>query len=559
MSKTEFTLNRLHAASVLATMVICIWFMSAMAMPVSLAVIALLLMALNRQVPRQLLAGALMLSGVSVWFTYAPHAVPGLQSTPWALAPLLIATGLVSAPFIGQCAITAGMAGLFVLTTLGTIFGYIDLQAGLVASAGGLFKDVNLASAITAGTAAYLWGRTKDSWLKKLAVLVPLLGTYAISLSRSSMLSLLGAVLITALAVWVFKKNPRISKAVFILGVCGWISGPYVAAGLLNPENLGIALQSRLAIAQSAVGYLVNLPPSQLLLGSGTGSWPVVYDSIRTARDINSSGLYAHNDWIEVVVENGFAGIAFLLTLIILVTQRVAVKSGKFLDKVAVVSLLVFSGFNFYFASAMGCLLFGLLLGKLTPTSSISKAEQVNSTGLKALVLLLALSPFLFYLPLQTYWALNSQKEHLGIKQAYAAKLMLGLSYFEPWQMSAVQRIDRIGGTESKPGEVASVGKELSIAKREINTALAIYPDCFKCKVLRAHIEAAMNNREMAVRDATELLETAPYSRPALVAALRINNQYEFLNKEHKRSIALRCVQKSLSLEEATECAKITK
>lgn len=519
---------------------------------VSIAALLFLALGINSTKTGPEMVKVLGLGLIGCWFTYEPHAVPGIQSAPWAFAPALLACGLLGRRFITPSAKVVGISAIFVLTSLGVVQGYIDLQSATVASAGGFLKDVNLASAIVVACATVLWRYTKENTFGKVALILPTIGTLVISMSRSTIVAAIGALVIWAVIHKTKAANPSQRKVLVAATLIGWLWLPYLAGGLVPESSLGIALQSRLAILDSAKAYLTNSPFSQVLAGTGTGSWATTYESIRTAKDINSSGQYAHNDWVEAVVENGVSGlILFAMLLFFCVSKAVNGKEDSG-ESLAAVTLLLFSGFNFFLASALGCLLLGFLLGQAGQDID----NQTQRTPLNVLALCFILGPFFYYLPLQAFWAMQNQKSLARFEQEYRIKLMNSQAYYEPWQLAAVQRVERIGNVESGTPAPEKAGQEVALARRELNVALAIYPECRKCKILQAHLDAALGNRELAVKGATDLLEDAPYTRASLIAALRINQQYDFLNKEHKRDIALRCVQKSLSLEEATECAK---
>lgn len=116
----------------------------------------------------------------------------------------------------------------------------------------------------------------------------------------------------------------RNSSAIIVLTLMGlFIVGQSSMLGLLRLANNDIVDKSRLMIFERSVNVLSHTFPA----GGGFGSFVPLYQQYETPRMIDPGIInHAHNDWLEIAIEGGLAGM-ILEAFFIIIVMRVLLKN----------------------------------------------------------------------------------------------------------------------------------------------------------------------------------------------------------------------------------------
>jgi tetratricopeptide (TPR) repeat protein len=141
------------------------------------------------------------------------------------------------------------------------------------------------------------------------------------SLSRGSIVAMLGAVLVTTLAVWLARRQEglplRLGLVALLAGV-GLVSW----AGMSEPVRARMATLLDLGVTSKPLtahwGDSIRAVPDFWQTGSGLGTYRFIYELYQ--REPNSSWfVYAENMYLETLIETGAAGLAIVLASMALV------------------------------------------------------------------------------------------------------------------------------------------------------------------------------------------------------------------------------------------------
>jgi O-antigen ligase len=225
------------------------------------------------------------------------------------------------------------------------------------------------------------------SWRRTAQLALIGLGSFALFLiaSRGAMLSL---ALVMLPLLWVARDNATYGRKLALLAIVGCIA--YLAA-LWVTEGSGNVLMrmvgtlqrgdsSRIALMLSALSMIGEHP----WLGSGLGSFRLLYPRFRLEDDGGTGGGWVHNDYLQLWQEAGLPMLVLVLALLCWVGRemwrsgygprpnREALIRFGYLSGMMVIFIQAATNFVFYFAFVS--LFLGLYLGRLRQAPSFAAA-----------------------------------------------------------------------------------------------------------------------------------------------------------------------------------------
>ncbi len=174
-----------------------------------------------------------------------------------------------------------------------------------------------------------------------------------------------------------------------------------IVANLVPTKSSTVSLQYRKDLAVTAARVSLDYP----LLGAGPGSFQHSYLMYTQNDTTHYQAIYAHNDYLQVLAEEGFVGLVLVLLLIyfLLASLRRADANRNSIYYGAVggiVCLLIHSLFDFNLRIPCNLLLFTLLAAVLTSQPSANgKAQNTSYKRLQLKKALVAVVVLLFLLP----------------------------------------------------------------------------------------------------------------------------------------------------------------
>jgi O-antigen ligase len=209
------------------------------------------------------------------------------------------------------------------------------------------------------------WGRLR--W----AVLLLTAYAFTLTVSRQATLSLF---IVAPFMAWVIsrgnKKLMARSLAVFVVAAIGLVAASGSALHKrFNHLGADAPIQARVQMWESSVEMFKQ---EAGVTGTGPGTWFMYYPAYRQASETESSGGYAHSDYVQLLVELGLPGLASYLALavfagwLMLVYMRQDLQSAAVRERavlsIAAVNLFMMAGVNFVIYNITLSLLMGLYL-----------------------------------------------------------------------------------------------------------------------------------------------------------------------------------------------------
>jgi len=273
-----------------------------------------------------------------------------------------------------------------------------------------------------------------------LALIILFLSTFIITSRGASLSLLIGFVILISL---LFKhiNKPKLYTLFVIIFIAFLIANlsqyftQNLPAGfterMVSIRDTSQAGQPRYIIWKSLIPLFKEMP----WYGLGLGSLWVYWPPFRPAAD-TSAGFFAHNDYMQILLEAGYPGILLLITLFIFIliyfirTLKNNHSSLSLIQRVEIVSLFSalitfaahsFFTYNFYILPLL--IIVGLYLGRFHQLSQISSRSIKTFSALK-----IYFKPFMFYISLfglifilGSYFLSVSLSSHYNIQ---AKKLM---------------------------------------------------------------------------------------------------------------------------------------
>jgi O-antigen ligase len=203
--------------------------------------------------------------------------------------------------------------------------------------------------------------------------------------SRGSWFAAVIAIAVSLVAV---RKALDISgKRIIVLTAFAALLAVATTAAKFNSDlsqnnGLGASAHSRTAMLVSTFHMIKDHP----ITGSGWGTWSSMYPQYRLPEDTESSGMRAHNDYLEAWASGGVLGEAELLAIPLLlalafcgIAARATNRPYEILGACAGATLLVAqAGANYIFHQAGVAILAGALLGVLHAKPGLSLPALAN-------------------------------------------------------------------------------------------------------------------------------------------------------------------------------------
>ena len=221
--------------------------------------------------------------------------------------------------------------------------------------------------------------------------------------------------LLLPLLLWAGYRNPSTRRRVLMIPVIA------LAAYLLSAQLAGTSVANRgfdLANDANSVARLLMWKSSVLmtlahpLAGTGWGTFAAYYPAFRSPLENTTSGLYAHNDYLQLAAEGGMPALVLqlgvLLGLLLQLRRSLGRVSGPAgLESVALslgaLALFVHAGVNFIFYFAFMNILAGLYLARaaqLVEPTRCFVLPNFDQIGRPFKYLLAGFIPLLFAAPL---------------------------------------------------------------------------------------------------------------------------------------------------------------
>ena len=233
-----------------------------------------------------------------------------------------------------------------------------------------------------------------------------------------------GAMVVMAVAILIwFALGVRYRRSITLVFVLLAIAGlAFVSVEMLSTRDLGGEFNEELIVAGASIrGALIDASLSMLevrpWIGVGIFVFPLLYRQYRLVEDQETSGLYAHNDHLQLFVEGGVIGLALMLVLAVAVAYRsVSVVRRTVEDRdlrdlgatMAVGAALAHAAITFIVYSPPLALLLGLLAASAFRRRQVKVADAVGGSTWAARMsaVVLAYGWVCFgYLVLDTYTA----------------------------------------------------------------------------------------------------------------------------------------------------------
>ena len=290
----------------------------------------------------EIVRGYQMLGQPLPWLPLSLAPYKTIASALWLLPAIAVLLGIVR---LGAYKASWLAAALVVVTTIGVGVGALQMAGGENSplyfykitnrgSAVGFFANSNnmaelLVVAIPFVAALYLAARRAESLQKSSALLLILGGAVAVLLvgiAVNGSLAGIGLAVPTVGAtvlMILFRRKP--------LPVWAPLAGAVLLAGsvaliLANPPQNNLTTQDARSSQQSrytSFGKSIDATGDYLPLGSGIGTFPEIYPQYEDPAAVTRWYMnHVHNDYIEVALETGVAGIALMLLFLLWWARR---------------------------------------------------------------------------------------------------------------------------------------------------------------------------------------------------------------------------------------------
>jgi tetratricopeptide (TPR) repeat protein len=295
------------------------------------------------------------------------------------------------------------------------------------------------------------------------------------SASRGLFIIFACAILLSVIIAWRKKPYFKQGAIVLIILVAGYILQIFLASESVIPGlNVNTELTPSSITALGSGRHLLWQPAWQMFLdrpflGWGLGVFYLIYPQYK-APLTNESGFFAHNDYLQVLVELGPIGLILLTIFVFIITKRLwqlvfspgvfsEYKIEAFALLVTCVGLLAHTFFTFHLYQLTIQIIFGFYLGRAAkilhteyaiPTVSISPviAERFKSIYIGGCVLVVLSSGVLGL----AYYNLNKATEVSDLGQSLkfyrkAGEFFPSLNRYEFF--SAVDLVKQLNETKS--------------------------------------------------------------------------------------------------------------
>ena len=319
-----------------------------------------------------------------VWVSHTPYSSWFYFWTLSGLPIALLAWQLLDQPDMVWALLRKGLwLGAAVFSLLGTW----QVLGGEVVRAHGPMADPNAYAAalnllwfpLAARFLSVDWQET--SRLSSFARGVVLLSIGLAFFSANSRGAMLSWLLVVPSLFWFNRRCTQFKgKAFLLLGL--WA----LAFGLMKlVTNYNFAQAAAFSSSSFAARWLIwrstwSMIEAHPWLGSGLGTWSLFYPAFRDNREWNTSGYYAHNDYLQFAAEGGVTTLVLFLVGMILVIRllwRLLKREEKQTAQVEAIGLLlgvaaisVHAFVNFIFYHAFINIVAGLFIGRALQVSA---------------------------------------------------------------------------------------------------------------------------------------------------------------------------------------------
>jgi len=256
----------------------------------------------------------------------------------------------------------------------------------------GFVMDPNLAANFTSLaflSTIYLSQQARKLWLPLVQLVLGI--SLFLTVSRGAIYSLGGAIVLLYFLCFVksslWYKQALIS--IVVLGLAFFITHAIQA----DAQGVtGLSIQARPESWNDRVdmwGSAWRMYVQEPLLGTGLGTFALRYPLFRSATELTSAGYYAHNDYLQLLLELGVVGFVVWFSLPVLLTIMVLIRYvrascekevGFYSFVLSIVALVaVHSSVNFVLYHPLITLFIGLILGMVVRRSGA--ATEAMSVG----------------------------------------------------------------------------------------------------------------------------------------------------------------------------------
>lgn len=291
------------------------------------------------------------------------------------------------------------------------------------------------------------------------------------------------------------------------------------------------AVNERFLIWSSALAMLREAPWH----GIGPGTFQARYPAYRSPAD-TSAGQYAHNDYLQILIELGWPGLLILAALAVVTLRRLPWQRSRTEGRLAPAALGPFAALMAFFAhSALSfnlyilpsTLLAGVLLGRLVEASPAARRPVRRVIGRRALglsaVLLAVLAGCFLYAIARMQSEFQTAQQHLAAGRLEAAErdLREAAHWFDTSGVRTALAglyagaMDQVGGDRPRRWSLGALALE------ECHAAQRLNPHAPLPWLVQAEVLGRLGLRESAPRAAAALqaaLARDPRFLPARLA-----------------------------------------
>lgn len=353
--------------------------------------------------------------GVSAWFS--PHPDEATQSA-FALAVLPLALLFFSTG--RSAAVVWDDLKKALPVFLAVLAVWVIAQHPDIRPTGPLRDPNSMANLLVALALPAVIIKYEAKWYSRLRWAVLLLTAYAFSLtvSRQATLSLF---MVAPFMAWVLSRgNKKLllrSLAVFVVAAMGLvIAGGSALHDRFSHLGNDAPIKARVQMWESSVEMFKH---ESGVTGIGPGTWFMYYPAYRQPAETESSGGYAHSDYVQILVETGIPGLAAYLALaafsvwLMLRNLRQDLSSQSSRERavlsIAAVNLFLMASVNFVIYNITLGLLIGLYMAvALQGDEVIKKVGGLKGLPRPAVVILALLATWLLGLNSLEYSAMTA-------------------------------------------------------------------------------------------------------------------------------------------------------
>lgn len=429
--------------------------------------------------------------------------------------------------------------------------------------------------------------------LKQLTLIALLAAALFSTASRGAMLALAGTFVLSVFVLMVFRipfsrRGLIASLAAFVLGFALIHMGPQEPASRSMTHLWGDnSSQARLMLWQSTWEMYLDSP----VLGSGFGTFAVLYPQFRSQQENGTEGTFAHNDYLQLLAEGGLPLLTMLLAFGVatLYWAGILISRGRQLRMklehyegvglaAAIASMFAHAGVNFIFYIAPLALWIGIYAGRLRalaitfePPLRAPEANQLYRPARLVLGTVGMLAAGMLTTDILSYYWLSRERLSPDDYQVHSSRFegALALSYINPINTHARDYLIRAQTKLALENQDEFIGWFMAhAALRDIEKMSEIRHASCAPRVLQASLLSAFpppQHQSESISSEHVLIQTVQERPACLEAVMALADLYQSQGTPERalevleagnRWIHLRTLDQKLRLQNLEETAR---